>query len=77
MAMKKPTPTSPRMIGAGVRLKNITRKKEKRPTPSSSSSLLRESFPVMTAPTIRPRKMTSHRRLFIIWDWLGSRTPMS
>ena len=77
VAMNRPTPTRPRMMGAGVRLKNITRKQAKKPTPSSSSSLFRDTLPVTAAPIIRPMKITSHKRLFISWDQLASRMPMS
>ncbi len=65
VAMNRPTPMSPRMMGAGVRLKNITRKQAKKPAPSMSSSLFRDTLPVMAAPTIRPAKITSQSRLFI------------
>ena len=77
VAMKKPAHTRAAMMTAGVRLKNMTRKERKKPTPSVSSRALRETRPVRDAPAIRPRKMDSQSRLFIIWEWAALRMPMS
>ena len=77
VAMNSPTPIRPSTMRMGFRLKNMTRKKAKKPAPSMSSSLLREILPVMAAPIMRPQKMTSHSRLFIIWDQLALSTPVS
>ena len=77
VAMKSAEPMRPKMTTPGVLPKKSTRKKAKKPRPSTVSMALLETLPVMEAPSIRPRNMMSQKRLFIIWDCPAVRMPMS